>query len=342
MRIRRIDPRDDAVFDGWHAVYAAAECEGMAEYATIWSRRECQEMYAGRASPFVDHRVYLGTVDGEPVCTGYLRIPLQDNLDAAMVQVCTAPGRRRAGHGTQMLAELERELAELGRTRLDAQASWPETHGAQGEDWPGREFALARGFRLTLGEVQRELALPVPDAVLDDLELLAATRHEGYRLHRWSGPVPDEFAEGWVTLAATLATEAPMGEGEHEDDVADVEALRQTEEMSARQGRVDHAAIALAPDGELVAYTQIQASSDGTGRAYQWGTLVRSDHRGHRLGLAVKVANLRQLQESGTTDHTVVTWNAEVNAHMIGVNEQLGFRPVARAGEFQKRLPSRA
>ena len=30
------------------------------------------------------------------------------------------------------------------------------------------------------------------------------------------------------------------------------------------------------------------------------------------------------------------TWNAEVNEHMIGINERLGFRPVERMGEFQK------
>ena len=34
----------------------------------------------------------------------------------------------------------------------------------------------------------------------------------------------------------------------------------------------------------------------------------------------------------------MVTWNAEVNAHMVAVNEQLGFEPVERLGEFQKRL----
>jgi hypothetical protein len=42
-------------------------------------------------------------------------------------------------------------------------------------------------------------------------------------------------------------------------------------------------------------------------RAYQWGTSVRPDHRGHRLGLAVKAANLRLLQETHPQVTTVVT-----------------------------------
>ena len=35
--------------------------------------------------------------------------------------------------------------------------------------------------------------------------------------------------------------------------------------------------------------------------------------------------------------HELITYNAEVNRHMIEVNERLGFLPVARLGEFQKR-----
>ncbi len=60
--------------------------------------------------------------------------------------------------------------------------------------------------------------------------------------------------------------------------------------------------------------------------------------RGRRLGLAVKVANLRLLQAERPDIEVVSTYNAESNRHMIEVNERLGFRPVARLGEFQRRL----
>ena len=35
---------------------------------------------------------------------------------------------------------------------------------------------------------------------------------------------------------------------------------------------------------------------------------------------------------------TVDTWNAESNAHMIGVNERLGYRVLGREMQFQRRL----
>jgi hypothetical protein len=34
----------------------------------------------------------------------------------------------------------------------------------------------------------------------------------------------------------------------------------------------------------------------------------------------------------------LVTYNAEDNRHMIAVNEAMGFRPVERLGEYQRRL----
>lgn len=52
----------------------------------------------------------------------------------------------------------------------------------------------------------------------------------------------------------------------------------------------------------------------------------------------MKVANLRLFQSSDPVATRLRTWNAEVNGHMVGVNERLGVRPVERLGEFQKKL----
>jgi hypothetical protein len=54
--------------------------------------------------------------------------------------------------------------------------------------------------------------------------------------------------------------------------------------------------------------------------------------------MAVKIANLCLVQREQPGLERLITYNAEVNAHMVGVNDRLGFVPVARLGEFQKRL----
>ena len=112
--------------------------------------------------------------------------------------------------------------------------------------------------------------------------------------------------------------------------------------MVEAQGRTLYNTVALDGEGWPVAYSNLATTRHDPGNAFQWGTLVRPEHRGHRLGLAVKAVNLRFYQDSvRDDDHRATrlrTWNAEVNTHMVAVNERLGFRPVERLGEFQKGL----
>lgn len=67
------------------------------------------------------------------------------------------------------------------------------------------------------------------------------------------------------------------------------------------------------------------------------GRRGRGDHRGHRLGLAVKVANLRQL---GPSHSCVTTWNAAANRPMIAINEALGFQVIEQGAGYQKLIPT--
>lgn len=60
--------------------------------------------------------------------------------------------------------------------------------------------------------------------------------------------------------------------------------------------------------------------------------------RAYDVGLAVKVADLRLLQGARTDGARLSTYNAEVNEHMVEVNEALGFRPVERLAEFSRKL----
>ena len=71
----------------------------------------------------------------------------------------------------------------------------------------------------------------------------------------------------------------------------------------------------------------------------QWGTIVRADHRGHRLGTAVKVALVRTIQEAFAGKAFIATTNAETNAYMVAINEALGFERYALAADFQRILP---
>lgn len=336
MDIRRLDPHDERQMADWHTTYDAAHRFGL-DHATPWALQEARahflvERPGQRTLPFT------GYVDGQPVVVGLLKLPLMDNLATADLDVATRPDDRRKGHGSAMLEHLVRLARDHGRDVLLCEASWNHDQPPDGTGTPAAEFLTARGFSFALGDVTRALELPVPDELLDRLARQAATAHEGYVLSDFTGPVPDDLVEDFGRLVGSLVTEAPQGDLEMEQEVFDAARIRSDEEVLVAAGRRKYSTVATSPDGELVAFTELAVAEHDPGRAYQWGTLVRPDHRGHRLGLAVKVHNLRLLQsrEPGLT--TVTTWNAEVNKHMIAVNEELGFRPVGRLGEFQRKL----
>ena len=70
--------------------------------------------------------------------------------------------------------------------------------------------------------------------------------------------------------------------------------------------------------------------------AYQSDTLVVAAHRGHALGMRMKLANLVRLGEVAPERTTVYTWNADENEHMLAINIALGFEPHGMSAEFQR------
>jgi len=334
--IVEVDFFDDSALDAWHRVYEAAEQASGPGVAATWQLEEVRALMQRRGLRFWDGG-YAGWVDGRLVTVGWVRLSLLDNTDRAELAVHTLPEERRRGYGAAMLAHLEGVARERGRTTMFGESSWPYAAGPSGAGQPGAEFARAAGYDLALGDVKRRLELPVPDVLLDELAAEAAAHHDGFTLHSWVGPVPDELVDGWARLNASLTTEAPTGDLTVEAEYADGSTVREAEALVAAQGRTKYNTVALDADGELVAFSDLATTIHEPGRAYQWGTLVRPDARGHRLGLAVKVANQRLLQRERPDIRELITYNAEVNSHMIGVNERLGFVPVARLGEFQKR-----
>jgi GNAT superfamily N-acetyltransferase len=334
LEISRVDVHDDAALAAWHGVAARAERHDRGPHATIWTLPEltAQLRVARRAR---SSAAYVGTVGGEAVAFGITVLPMLDNTTTAELALEVDPAHRRQGHGSAMLEHLLAEVGAQGRTTIQGQVNrlWELPQ----ELCPGAGFARRHGFREAMVEVMRRLDLPVEEAVLAGL----APDVGGYAVRSWVGRVPDDLVEQWAVLDSSLTLEAPTGDLHVEAQVADPAAVREGEQLLVAQGRTAYRAVALAPDGTAVGYTEVVTTVHEPGRAYQWGTLVHGDHRGHRLGIALKVAALRRLQSevspAGPVDH-VLTWNAESNTHMVGVNERLGFVPVERCGLFERRL----
>ncbi|MDQ0644470.1 GNAT family N-acetyltransferase [Microbacterium murale] len=336
LELIQIDPFDGSAVNLWWDIYASAERADRGAATAVWTRNESQHELQ-QATETIDRRAYLARIDGEIVAGGRLALPLRDNTRVATLGVHVAPDLRRQGIGTAVLTALEAEARSAGRDVLKASASWPWSAGDDGAGVPGREFARRHGYALALGDVQSRLRLPVSAAHLAALSAEASAHSGEFTLRSWIGSVPQQVVSGWAELDAAVDTEAPVGDLEIEQATVDVGEIRRSETLLARQNRRSFGTVACDRTGRVVAFTQLVVSGDD-GNAYQWGTLVRREARGHRLGMAVKIANLRTLQEHASGVRAVYTYNAGVNEHMLAINRSLGFAPSEFMAELQKRL----
>ncbi|MEU6022246.1 hypothetical protein [Micromonospora sp. NPDC047134] len=114
---------------------------------------------------------------------------------------------------------------------------------------------------------------------------------------------------------------------------------RQIERFQALRGRRRyHLGAVHEQTGRLVAWTMVQTGPFRNWHGSQEITIVDPAHRGRRLGLLVKIENLRQVLAREPELRVIDTWNAAVNDHMVSINEQLGYRVAESAADWQLTL----
>ena len=333
MRIRKLEVHDDAEVAAWWETAKTADAHGR-DHPAYWSLRAATVAFRAADNPMIQHP--LAAYDGDTIVgVNQVMMPRLDNTHLVMGEPLVLPEHRRRGIGTALLEAGLEVAREAGRSTMICEANLPldtEEHA------PNLAFAGRHGFEIGIVDVHRVLELPVVDTRLGELAAAAAEHHDGYTLVTWEDVVPDEHLDGFCALQTAFNSEAPSGELELENEVWDADRVRTTEERFRKQGRHETTTVAIAPDGTMVGLTEMMTTEESEGIGWQGGTLVLKDARGHRLGIALKAANLQRFQQRFPAVRTIHSWNAEVNGHMIAINEALGFRPVERVAELQRKL----
>lgn len=147
--------------------------------------------------------------------------------------------------------------------------------------------------------------------------------------------LPEDWLEGRAHLARRMSTDAPAGVDLEEEDWDAARVRERWQRMGRRS--VESVARHRGP-GELVGYTDLHVEQGRPEIGVQSDTLVLREHRGRRLGLALKLANLRALEAELPAVTTIGTWNAESNAPMLAVNVAMGFAVVGWTKKWSKSL----
>ena len=224
----------------------------------------------------------------------FLQVPNWDNRHHALLDVRVLPEQRRRHVGTALVEGVERWAAASGRAFLLGEAEVPVT--ARGAD-ASTPFARHLGFDVVQQAHRRHLALPPEPRRIQRLRDEVAAAAAGYRIMAFTTPWPEAYVEDYCELQRRMSTDAPSGEAHHEEEVWNRRGLEENDQLLVAQGLVKVAAVAEHVDsGRLVAFSEIAVPEARPDEGWQWATLVRREHRGHRLGLAVKLANLDYLR----------------------------------------------
>ncbi|MDQ4102679.1 MAG: GNAT family N-acetyltransferase [Actinomycetota bacterium] len=276
---------------------------------------------------------------GSVVGSCALYVPILDNLDNAVGELLVAPGYRRCGIGRALLTHLQAEATRQGRVRLILATEQPLDPAAPD---PAGRFAVMSGAVPALVETRRRLDVDSVDpSVLARLDAQARAKSQGYSLVQWVGATPQRWLNDIAYLTGRMSTDAPLDDLQWQAEAYDAARMRARDARNLACGLHTVTTGAVDGTGKLVAFTQIVGDATSHWYADQADTIVAPEHRGHRLGTLVKVANLDLARAERPELRVIDTSNADSNPYMVRINQAMGFRPHRRTVEWQLDLVTR-
>lgn len=333
VEIVEVTPAEPELFAGW--ADAVREAYRYERPGVWWADLSELTVSFNDPSPFNRRIAAAAVVAGEVVGGAEVGLPLKENVASMTVELGVRPAHRRRGYGTQLLALVQHTAQAYRRVTVETEVNVPA--GQQFHDCAGGAFALAHGLRSENVEDRFLLPMPYPSDQLQALE--AGLPQSGDQVVSWQDRVPDEYLSAFATLRTQMNHDVPTGGLTREAVDVDVERVRLGEKRMRDAGWVSLFSLALAPCGAPVGYTELLVSRNEPEFVLQEDTLVLSAHRGRRLGLRLKCANLRTamaLPDALMAERRwLQTWTAQSNAAMQRTNREFGFQKVDEMHECE-------
>jgi GNAT superfamily N-acetyltransferase len=316
MRIDAVEPRDLDLDVADELAALRRSCLAGVEVAPYSGPALLLDLVEGSGEP-EDQTVLLARDDDRLVGWARATAPVREYTDSLWLSGCVVPDRQGQGIGRALL---DRIVDATDRTTLRARA-WEGT--------PGPAALGAWGFTASLTSAVRRQQLDDPDpawrAMRRDAE--AEQGSGGYELVRRVGPTPEADLPEMVVLREAI-NDAPDA---LEYESYPVERIAAYEQALVRRRQTQYTVVARhRATGEPAGLTMLCIDEFDPSVAHQEDTSVVRAHRGHRLGLLLKLDMVEWLRRERPEVTAVETWNDATNHHMIAVNERLGMREVAR------------
>ena len=293
------------------------------------------------------------TPTSEPDVIGVatLDLPMADNPRLADLSIAVRPDRRGEGIGSALHAAALELARGLGRTTFQSW-TWERPHPPDGvaelqaETGSGVVDATSRQARFltrhgyVLGQVESisRLQLPERKALSLQRRTALASTPAGYEVLTHHGRTPEELLDDVAMLSHAMAADVPTGAMDLEDEAWDAGRVRDSDDQWELANRDQvQTFVRHLRSGHLVGFTRLFLDRSHPEVAAQWETLVVGAHRGHGLGMLMKVVNHAAAAAVWPEVSRLITGNASENSHMLSINTALGYRPYAASGFWELR-----
>ena len=282
---------------------------------------ELRGIFDDDATDYCRHQRVVAFADGgKAVAIGHVELNM-DAANAALAGVEITP----CGDDTAaaVLAELLRRAAGDGRTSVIAWGDYtPERHAF----WTSLGAVLRyteQESRLDMASVDPQLMAQWVAAGPADLELV-----------HWARRCPDRWIDALVATTNAM-NDAPTDDLDMADTVVDAAMVRAEIEARAARGLEYRGTLAVTAGGEAAGTTEVFVNRHRPAASWQWSTVVLPAHRGRRIGRWMKASMWQRLRATEPEAAWLQTGNAASNAHMLAINDEMGFKPTHLMGCWQ-------
>lgn len=253
-----------------------------------------------------------------------------EDLNNGFVRIQVRPDRRRRGYARTLAAPVMDRLEGEDRRSLI-------TDTPDGVPWESKLEQL--GMKKSYGDKRSRLWMADVDWDLMDRWIDRATqRASDYQLLYLELPIPDQHLEKWCEVQHVMHS-APTEDLEFEFETWTPERWRDQEEkiLATGDSMIAHVAVHT-PTGDFVGLSDVFLQGHQPEIAWQGDTGVDPAHRNKGLGRWMKAATIEKVRDEHPEVDRLDTFNAGSNEAMLGINVEMGYKPILLTSAWQGEL----